>query len=143
MIKTSYFAKYKKPNGVAITLYPPKWYDGPVYKDLAPTDKILDWFKGLPKEEQETPKTARIYEALYRRDVLAHLDVHKVANDLENKVLLCYETSDKFCHRHVVAKWLRENGYECRETEMDDQDLYLYYGKLYEMFGDKLQIIEE
>lgn len=23
-------------------------------------------------------------------------------------VLLCYETPDKFCHRHILAKWLNE-----------------------------------
>jgi hypothetical protein len=30
-------------------------------------------------------------------------------------VLLCWERNGN-CHRHIVAKWLRENGIECEEV---------------------------
>jgi hypothetical protein len=29
--------------------------------------------------------------------------------------LMCFEKPDDFCHRHLVADWLRQNGYECKE----------------------------
>lgn len=32
-----------------------------------------------------------------------------------NIVLLCYEKPTDFCHRHLVAQWLIENGFECKE----------------------------
>ena len=32
-----------------------------------------------------------------------------------NICLLCYEKPSDFCHRHLVAEWLRKDGYECEE----------------------------
>lgn len=29
--------------------------------------------------------------------------------------LICYEKPSDFCHRHLVAEWLNECGFECRE----------------------------
>lgn len=29
--------------------------------------------------------------------------------------LICYEKPNDFCHRHLVADWFRENGYEAVE----------------------------
>jgi len=34
-----------------------------------------------------------------------------------NSILLCYEKLPKFCHRHVLAEWLRNNGIEIKEYE--------------------------
>ena len=33
--------------------------------------------------------------------------------------LICYEKSEDFCHRHLVAYWLKCNGYECEEYKED------------------------
>lgn len=137
MIQTGYFAKFKGDNGVAICLYPPKYFKGETYPSLAPTKRILEWYKSTPQDE----KSQRIYKKLYYRDVLNHLDVHAVARALDGKVLLCYERPDDFCHRHIVAEWLNANGYKCQEAEtISEQELYKFYGKLYELFGDDLII---
>jgi uncharacterized protein (DUF488 family) len=32
-----------------------------------------------------------------------------------NIALVCYEKPTDFCHRHLVADWLKEHGYECEE----------------------------
>ena len=32
-------------------------------------------------------------------------NLQKIGKDI---ILLCYETPEKFCHRHSVAKWLNE-----------------------------------
>lgn len=138
MIKTGYFAKFKGNNGVAICLYPPKYFNGETYPSLAPTQRILEWYKSSPQDE----KAQDIYKRLYYRDVLNHLNVHDVARALDGKVLLCFERPDEFCHRHIVAEWLNANGYKCEEMEyMNEQELYEFYGKLYEMFGSNLKII--
>ena len=41
-------------------------------------------------------------------EVLKNLDPNKVYNDLDGAVLLCYEESYEFCHRHIVASWLNK-----------------------------------
>lgn len=140
MIKTGYFAKHTGSNGVSISLYTPKWFHGRAYKNLAPTERILLWWNGTDKG----PNAQKIYRKLYYRDVLNHLDVHDVARALDGTTLLCYERPDEFCHRHLVAEWLTAAGYPCKEEDtVDEQELYKMYGKLYELFGENLKIIEK
>ena len=89
---------------------------GEVDKTLAPTSRILNWWKNeLTEEERLTPKKQAIYKALYIRDVLAKLDVKEYAKKYQNKVLLCFEKTGDFCHRHIVAEWFNNNGFECKE----------------------------
>ena len=115
MIHTSYFAKFKGNNGVSISRGA-KWWDGEKYIKLAPPAELLSWWKfnsqGTSKDLKE--KWAA-FAQIYREQVLNKLDVHAVARDLEGKVLLCFEKTKDYCHRHLVAEWLRENGYECEE----------------------------
>ena len=57
----------------------------------------------------------------YQRLVLDHLNPHDVIKYLKNIVgyndvaLVCYEKSGDFCHRHLVADWLRKAGYDVEE----------------------------
>ena len=47
-------------------------------------------------------------ESVYR-------DLEKLSNG-DDCVLLCYEKSGDFCHRHLVANWLSDNlGIEVKE----------------------------
>ena len=138
MIKTGYFAKFKGDNGVAICLYPPKYFKGETYQPLSPTPQIMEWWKSSAQDA----KAQNIYRRLYYRDVLNNLNVHDVARALDGKTLLCFERPDEFCHRHIVAEWLNTNGYKCEEMEYtNEQELYEFYGRLYEIFGDDLKII--
>lgn len=140
MIKTGYFAKHKGTDGVSIALYPPKFFKGRCYSALAPTPQILEWWKS----SEQDAKAQNIYRRLYFRDVLNKLDVHEVARALEGKTLLCFERPDEFCHRHLVADWLTASGYPCKEEDpMSEQELYEFYGQLYELFGKDLKIVEE
>lgn len=114
MIYTSYFAKQKSaPNTIAICRGVPKWYTGPIYQDLAPTWSILnEWNnsdKGLFAQQR--------YVARYYEEVLSRLNPKKIQEDLNDKILLCYEKSDAFCHRHIIREWLRENGCLCEEIK--------------------------
>jgi uncharacterized protein (DUF488 family) len=48
-------------------------------------------------------------------ETLDKLNPKLVGDMLQNKVLLCYEKSSDFCHRHIVAAWLRHYGYKAEE----------------------------
>jgi uncharacterized protein (DUF488 family) len=86
---------------------------------LAPTWKILNEFK--VKNKTDPTFAERLYKDAYNNEILQFLNQKSVFNDLcqiyqgEDVVLLCYETPDKFCHRHLVAKWFYEAGIEVRE----------------------------
>lgn len=99
---TSYYAKSAKhPNAVSIAGRCPAWYLGRQYKKLAPTLAI---FKKYKEDGDE-----KYYTEHYYKEVLSKLDPKKVYETLgENSILLCYETPDKFCHRHLVAQWLMD-----------------------------------
>ena len=111
MIYTSYFAKYKGENGVSIARFKPKWFNGPEYLDLAPSVDLLTWWKNCDQNDESNKM--QYIESYY--NMLFELDPRKVYEELEGKVLLCYEKVGTFCHRHLVTMWLRQFGYECKE----------------------------
>ena len=97
---TSYFSKYRGENGVSIARKTPKGFKGVIYTPLfPPSGALYDYKSGnLTKEAVEN---------IYIEEVLEKLDPYKIIKDLgENAVLLCYEKSEDFCHRHIVAKWI-------------------------------------
>lgn len=89
------------PNVISIALGTPKWIKNS-YTDLAPPYGLLhSWQKHNITEEEYTKR--------YYEEVLNKLDPIKVYEDLgDEAVLCCWEASDKFCHRHLVAKWLKD-----------------------------------
>ena len=116
MIYTSYFSskKYNKKDGISIARYN-KFWDGESYPLLYPSANLLAWWKGLSKEAQQSKYYQDIYCEAYFKETLSQLNPHIVAAELDGKVLLCYEKSEDFCHRHLVAAWLRHYGYEAEE----------------------------
>ena len=67
-----------------------------------------------------------MYIKCFKEQVTDNLNANLVVNDLKQMVqekycegkdiaLVCYEKSEDFCHRHLVAKWLKENGYNVEE----------------------------
>jgi hypothetical protein len=48
---------------------------------------------------------------LYKAQVLDKLDPHKIIKDLggDNFIMLCWEDPGVFCHRRVVAAWMRNH----------------------------------
>ena len=98
MIQTSYYQKARSlPNAVGISQGVPKWYTGALYKKLAPPWEIV-------KIENEAT-----FRRLYHEMVLSRLNPVHVADELEGKVLLCWELPGQFCHRRLVAEWLEKN----------------------------------
>jgi len=59
----------------------------------------------LPLSERQNNN---FYIREYYNQVLKNLDAREVLEDIEdmgNPTLLCYESPDEFCHRHIVSAW--------------------------------------
>ena len=122
MIYTSYFAKIKEleKNGItpiSICGKAPAWYKGLQYKKLAPKyDFFMKW-----KENHDND----YYIKCFNEQVLSKLDPMRVYNELcaladSSKIaLICYEKPSDFCHRHLVADWLAERGFDIEEWSGD------------------------
>lgn len=104
-MRTSYFARYKGEMGVSTALGTPKWFTGGSYPDLFPTWPMINAYK----QSDQGAAAQDAYIAMYHKLVLDRLDPAKIYDDLKYSVLLCYEASDKFCHRYLVAEWLQDN----------------------------------
>ena len=114
MIYTSYFAiTHHLPRNieaVSIAQWPPREWKGERFRYLVPPrDLILDMKRGTISHEE--------YIRRYIRDVLNELDPNKIAAYFQNKCMMCFERPEDFCHRHLVWRWLLENGYDCEEWQ--------------------------
>jgi hypothetical protein len=105
---TSYFGKQKKLHEagivpVGISLWPPKYFYGTSLGQVAPKRYMLN--DSLSEEE---------YTNMYHKDVLRYVDPQGFIKELErigrgkDVALCCFESPDKFCHRHILAQWLME-----------------------------------
>lgn len=112
-ICTSYFGKLKKlpQNYVPVAIcgkmvFP---YTGLRYTKLAPK---IGFFSEWKKNHDND-----YYIKHFNVEVLSSLDKDTVRREIEEMVgkaaeaavLMCYETPDKFCHRHLVAEWLGDD----------------------------------
>lgn len=115
MIYTSYFAKMRKMTPeqkaqcVSIARFKPKGVEMPEYQKVAPAKEILFQYKQDGDQEAYTVKYMKQLEGL---------NPNVVAKDLNGKILCCYEKSSDFCHRHILAEWLKEYGYKCKELDI-------------------------
>ncbi len=123
MIYTSYFAKLKELENhniipISICGKAPDWYKGLQYKKLAPKyGFFMEWKKNHDND---------YYIEHFKTEVLDKLDAADVILDFSRLIysfnigesdicLICYEKPSDFCHRHLVAEWLNQNGFKCEE----------------------------
>lgn len=98
---------------ISICLKTPDWFQEAEYKALAPKRGFFETYRRNHDKSY--------YTQCYRAQVLAPLDADEVFHELSlmtggrTAVLLCYEQMEEFCHRHLVAQWLTENGYSVKE----------------------------
>ena len=108
-IYTSYFGNSKKLQQagikvIGISLYPPRWFNGISLKQVAPAESIL-FANGQTQEE---------YTRRYRSEVLSRQDIQQFLKTVEQAsggqdvALCCYEEPEDFCHRHILADWIKE-----------------------------------
>ena len=109
-IYTSYFAKLKKiPEDIvriSICGKAPDWYDGIQYKKVAPKYGFFqEWKKNHDNDFYIEHFNAEVLDNLVAKNV--YEDLNKLS-DGKDCVLICYEKSEDFCHRHLVADWLNQ-----------------------------------
>lgn len=109
MIFTSYYAKYKGSRGVSVSKKTPSWAECDECPQLMP-----DW--ALVQSYKAGEITWKEFRKAYIKQLKA-LDVKWYHNILDGKVLLCWETPDKHCHREIIREWFNRNGFACEELE--------------------------
>jgi len=82
-----------------------KSFFGDYYKDLAPLRTFWNVWESNIGQIPEVENN-KYYIREYYDQVLSKLNVDKVRRDLDEKILLCYEDENTFCHRQIVAAWL-------------------------------------
>lgn len=123
MIYTSYFAKLKAlPDNVipiSICGKAPEWYKGLQYKKVAPKyGFFMEWKQNHDNDYYIKCFKEQVLDTLDASTVVA--DLKRIAGTVENGegkdiALICYEKPFDFCHRHLVADWLKQNGVPCEE----------------------------
>ena len=121
MIFTSYFGVLRKidpdTKSICIAVVPPYWYKGlraiddDILSSVVPPRLLV----GKYKAGKVTPEK---YRDVYMMQL--HASKKRVLEAAEffdsiNAVLLCYERPDEFCHRQLLAEFLREEGYDVKE----------------------------
>ena len=101
--------KYEKAGLIPVSIagWAPEDYHGIQFKTLAPK---YSWWK----EWRDQHLSNDWYRVKYQETVLDKLNPKVIANRLnsfgKDVVLLCYERPEEFCHRQLVAHWLRSAG---------------------------------
>lgn len=90
----------------------PDWFDGSWYRKAAPKLSWWKWWHDVYAGHYESEEAKNYYTACYKNTVLDRLCKSTVIEELRdiadgnNLYLLCFETSEKFCYRHLLADWL-------------------------------------
>lgn len=128
-IYTSYFGNVKKilkafPNAclVSIAGKTPDGFSGVKYTKLAPHYSWWNIWHKMFEKNLNSMESKEWYVDKYYETVLDKLNAHDVvaelcslAGDSSTIFLLCYETPNKFCHRHTVEFWFNIHRIECEE----------------------------
>lgn len=99
---------------VSISRYKPRGFNGVWLRELAPSAKLLSDFKqGLSWPDYVLRYQSECCVPDFIKDALLSLCFITKGRDI---VLCCYESSDKNCHRFIIAEHIKSvYGYEVRE----------------------------
>lgn len=84
----------------------------PINVDIRFEKAIPDWafivkpYKDGEIDQQEYIRRYTDQLDKYRENILGVIEYFK--STLKDYILLCYETPDKFCHRHILAKYIND-----------------------------------
>lgn len=104
-IFTGSYDKCKAGNLISISFDKGKsaGFEGKTMLELAPYRDFFDVWrdnKGKIPEEENT----RYYIEQYYNKILSKVNIEELLKDEKDPILLCYEESNDFCHRHVLAE---------------------------------------
>lgn len=115
VVYTSYYANLKhlpKDRCLAISQGVPAFARSlTILKELAPP---WAWVKEAKQNPDYDPEA---WKRRYLERLDFTLDPKDVAEQLNGKIILCWEPPGKRCHRHYVIEWLRAKGFEVRSEE--------------------------
>jgi hypothetical protein len=128
MIYTSYydFVKDIRPQYlISISGIPPDCWAGEHIQKLSPYTFFMKWkYEYVPNHT--VAEAIAEYRRLFGEKVLGKLDPISVSKQIgENKILCCFEKNgsqdamETFCHRHIVADWLKNNKIQIQELTVD------------------------
>lgn len=80
-------------------------FEGKALPCLAPRREFWEiWHDNIGKISEE--ENMRYYIKQYYEQVLVNVNFEEVLFHEKEPILLCYEDSNAFCHRHIVAEYL-------------------------------------
>lgn len=131
MTYTSYFGNIKcikqfDENAVLVSIAgkTPDWFFPKLGLKMHEFAPQWSWWKEWHdrfNSNLDSVESKQWYIREYESNVLSRLNAGKTIEKMKkmssgnNIFLLCYETPEKFCHRHLVAKWLQDAGVEATE----------------------------
>ena len=109
MISTSSYKNWKSDKYRVVSISGDRGmganYKGNCYPKLAPKLGFWrTWHDNIGKITEE--ENMRYYIKQYYEQVLLNVNFEEILFHEKEPILLCYEESDKFCHRHIVAEYL-------------------------------------
>jgi len=119
-IYTSNFArKGTDPKALAISAWPPPWYQGKGLNMLAPTRALV---LAVIKGEMDLEEYTERYIALLEERIP---DPQAVLDDIpDGSFLLCYEKVTDTCHRHILRDWIfKKTGVQIEEWKNEKEQL--------------------
>ena len=138
MTYTSYFGNIKcikqfDENAVLISIAgkTPDWFFPKLGLKMHEFAPQWSWWKEWHekfKDNLESDESKAWYTDKYNSTVLSKLDPNEICKTLikmsfaHDIFLLCYETPEKFCHRHLVAQWLQDAGVDVTEFCADESN---------------------
>lgn len=124
-------------------------YSGKSYLSLAPKESFFKTWKNN-REKVDEIENNKYYINEFYNQILKQLDPKKVYEELDGSILLCYEESNEFCHRHIVAAWFEIMlGVTIYEVKHESDELLIsskpkYIKKyLQELINQDINMVEE
>lgn len=109
-VYTSYFANWRKfPIGceaVGITRFMPPYWKHPNWENLAPSKELLRQYRD--GNIDEFIFRIKYFDELKQRKITPKMVVNELKKFNKDIVLCCYEKPGDFCHRHLLAEWLKD-----------------------------------
>lgn len=98
-------------------------FTGKAIPEFAPKREFWKIWKDNIGKIPETENT-KYYIKEYYKQVLSKIDAEKLLENEISPVLLCYETEDKFCHRHVLAEYIEiKYGVTVKDVKIDENHI--------------------
>jgi len=76
------------------------------------------WHDNIGKISEE--ENNRYYIEEYYKQVLQNVDIEELLKEEKDPILVCFEPSNEFCHRHILAEYIEfKYGIKVYEVEVD------------------------